>query len=923
MRKIIATLCLLPTLAAAQTPLRPDSAVLVGHLPNGLTYYVRHNELPKGTADFYIAQRVGAILEEDNQDGLAHFLEHMAFNGTRSYPGKGVIDCMERHGVQWGPNLNAYTDLDETVYYMSNVPVSIADSALLVLHDWSGFISLEDNEIEKERGVIREEWRTGDGASRRFYFKHLANTMPGTRYAVRDIIGDTAVINNFAHEALRDYYHKWYRPDLQGIVVVGDVDVADIAGRIERLWGDVAAPVGAAKREYFDVPLPAAPIASVVSDKEATTTYFDIQYRYKPLADAERNTEEQAGRDLLSELVQSVFNTRMRDLTLTGAPFSSAYMSDRSLTPTLNCVSFGCYAKTGETGAAYDLLLREMERLRRYGVNADELERAATNLLKAYDDAYDERLKTPTGQLARQCYNDFLSRDVTLDIGYERGLAHRFVPSLDVASANAFVGEVFGRVPVTQVSAMSDDGGVLDSASYCQRLRALPGLDVEPYAQQQVRSELLREPPKPGKVKRWKDEPIHGARIATLSNGLRVLLKPTTLSDNEVKLLAVSRGGYSTLPKELAASASLAPSFTTAMGLGDFSITELQRVLTGRTANVMPVIEAYRDMVVGESSKADVETLLQLVHLTFAPHREDAGAFDALLARYESQLSASSKDPDSVFGDSVQVLTADHNAYRPVICTSSELRSLVDRERVLRAYNARFTSARGFDFVLVGSFDLAVVTPLLERYIGSLPVGSRATEAVDRGLYAPQRRVERVFEWPMQTRKTSLYVQLSRRRPYTRQLQTAYYMLGRLLMTRYDETIREDLGGSYGVGVSGTLSREPNAQATLRIQLDTDPALVDTVRSILRGELDTIATAGPRLDDMEKIATTLIKKRTEQLQGNALWVSLLGDYALYGTDDTHYSEMVRSITPSLIRDLARELRDEAWRLEVRMTGVSQ
>lgn len=908
----------------ALTPIPQDTAVLVGRLDNGLTYIIRHNTLPRGVADFYIAQKVGAILEEDNQDGLAHFLEHMAFNGTQNFPGKALIDCLERVGVRFGENLNAYTSLDETVYNIANVPTetsAIVDSALLILHDWGGLLTLDGTEIDKERGVIREEWRTRASASRRLFFGHMAATMPGTRYAVRDVIGDTAVINNFSHKALRDYYHKWYRPDQQGIVVVGDVSPSDIEARIRRLWSDMPPRTDLAPRPYYDVPLPSKPLASVLTDPEATLTYFDIQYRYKPEPDSIRNSVQYYAVLLTSQLAQMVFNTRMQELAVGGAPFSQAYMSDRSLTPTLNCVSFGCYAKNGQTSAAFDLLLSEMERLRRFGVNTGELQRAATELLKSYDDAYNERLKTESDDYVQQYYTSFLGRDVISSIDTERELAHSFVPMLDVATVNKFITAAFqSSPPVAQVSAMAADTGVLTAEGYCERLTKAGELDVKPYEEHAVRTELCAAPKKSGKVKKWEEDAVYGARIATLSNGLRVWLKPTDLSDNEVKMVAVSRGGYSTLGAELAPSAGLSGLFASYMGLGDFSLPELQRALAGKTASVGASLSPYSEQLSGGCAKGDVETMLQLFHMSFAPRRSDAQAYEALMQRFESQLETSSKDPDSVFGDTVQVLAADHNAYNPVICTPAELRRDVDLQRILRSYNARFSTADGFEFALVGTFDIDSITPLLCKWIATLPVnGKRATVPVDRGLYAPQRQVASSFTWPMETKKTSCYRLYSGRAPYDRLEQIGWVVLGRLLDMRYLESVREDEGGSYGVSVNGGLSREPNAQWTLRVSFDTNPALYDKLRPIIDAEIERIATEGPLAADLEKIKTNLVKKRAEQLQGNAAWLNLISSRISYGDDDTHFNDTVAKVDAALVKRLAATAL-RGHRLEVVMTG---
>ena len=525
--RILCLACGLSTLAAAAaqplTPLAPDTAVLTGRLPNGLTYIIRHNELPKHTAEFYIAQKVGAILEEDDQDGLAHFLEHMAFNGTKNFPGKGIINFLERVGVRFGENINAFTSLDETVYNLSAVPTTdkaIVDSALLVLHDWSGFITLAGNEIDKERGVIREEWRTRASASRRMYFAHNANTMPGTRYAVRDVIGDTAVVNNFPYKAIRDYYHKWYRPDLQGIVVVGDVDPKYIEAKIKELWQDIPAQPDAAERTYFKVPISAEPVFSILRDNEATRTSVQIQYRYEPAPDSIRNSVQYATHDIMARLCATVFNNRMHDLVMQGAPFGYAAMFDTDITPTLNSVIFFFSAQNGKTAEATRIMIDEIEKLRRWGVNPGELQRAADDLIKSYDDAYENRGKVQSSDYVSDYYDAFLKNNTITSIDFDRELVRAFTPMMTPEIIKAYIDNVLTPAPVMLVSAMQEDQGIYDAESYKSMMDGARTKELTPYKDEKVDTRLVENEPKARKVKKWADDKVYGCRVATLANGV-------------------------------------------------------------------------------------------------------------------------------------------------------------------------------------------------------------------------------------------------------------------------------------------------------------------------------------------------------------------------------------------------------------------
>ena len=907
--------------AQSLTPLEPDPDVLVGRLPNGLTYVIRHNELPKGTAEFYIAQKVGAVLEEDDQDGLAHFLEHMAFNGTKNFPGKGIINFLERVGVRFGENVNAFTSLDETVYNLSAVPTTdpaIVDSALLTLHDWSGFISLEGSEIDKERGVIREEWRTRASASRRLYFAHLANTMPGTRYAVRDVIGDTAVINNFSYEALRAYYHKWYRPDLQGIVIVGDVDPKAIEGKIAAMWGDIPAAVNPAKRVYEDVALNGEPVFSILSDKENTRTTFQIQFRYKPEADSVRNTEEYVVRNVVSSLAAEAFNTRMADLAQQGAPFSYAIMGDTEYVPTLSMLVAVASAQNGKTAETIELVMDELERLRRFGITEGELQRAGENLVKQYDDAYENRNKVQSADYVTAYYNAFLNNDVITSAEYDRRLVHAIVPNVTVELVNRYLANVMKAAPVLQVSAIEGDAGLKGASEYRAMLEALPSKDLKPYEDKAVDTKLVDEEPVAKKVKKWADDKVYGSRIATLSNGVRVYLLPTKYEDNSIVLSGVAKGGYSTLSADYATSAALAGTITNKMGLGKFSNSDLRKALTGKTADYGTDIDIYTQAVEGESSKQDFETMLQLVYLSFGPQHVDTLAYQSLIAQYESVVANSSKNPNNIFRRRyVEVINGD-NPYKVRLSTVEDV-AKVDLGKVVEAKRALLSSARGFDFVIVGSFEIDSVMPAVCKWLGNLPVGKRSSMGwVDRETYNPQRDTTLVFSAPMTTEKVSFVRNYSHKHKFDRRDQVCLTVLSRCLDMRYLESVREEQGGTYGVGVSSGLSKEPCEQYQLYITFDTDPAAFDRLVPIIDQEIQSIADNGPRADDLDKVKKNLVKARVEDLQTNATWASLLRGLALRGIDDTKYTDIVNSITSADIQAWAKRIVSESHRATVIM-----
>lgn len=906
--------------AQSLTPLQPDTAVVVGRLSNGLTYVIRHNELPKNTAEFYIAQKVGAILEEDDQDGLAHFLEHMAFNGTKNFPDKGIINFLERVGVRFGENVNAFTSLDETVYNLSTVPTTdpaIVDSALLVLHDWSGFITLDGKEIDKERGVIREEWRTRASASRRMYFAHNANTMPGTRYAVRDVIGDTAVVNNFPYEAIRKYYHKWYRPDLQGIVVVGDIDPKYVEAKIKEMWQDIPAPVNPAERTYFKVPVSSEPVFSILRDKEATSTSLQVQFRYPSVPDSIRNSVEFHASQIVASLCGSIFNNRMHDLVMAGAPFSYAVMYDTELTPTLNTVLFAMSAQSGKTLEATRILYDEIEKLRRWGVNPGELERAVNDYIKMYDDAYENRNKVQNDEYVSEYYNAFLSNNVITPIEFDRSIVRTVAPAVTPEAIKAYIDRALAPAPVLLVSAMDSDNGVLDVDGYKKLAAETSAKELKPYADEVVDTRLVEVDPKAKKVKKWADDKVYGCRIATLANGIRVFLKPTTFADNEIYLKAISRGGYSTLASSEAISAGLSGGVIGQMGTGRFSNSELRKALTGKTADASTSIGCYTETVSGSSSKADFETMLQLVYLKFAAPHEDSAAYASYYGRMESYLANADKNPDRVFRRRLIDMMHDGNPYAVSLSSTDDLKKL-SLPSVIAAQKARFSSAKGFDFVIVGSFDIDSIMPSVCKWLGNLPMGKRKAQWVARDTYMPQRDVNVEFAVPMTTRKISNALIYSHKHAYSQRDAMSLVVLGRVLAMRYLESVREEQGGSYGVSVFGSLSKDPDEEYQLFIMFDTDPAAFDKLFPILESEIKKIADEGPRADDLDKVKKHLVKSHVEDLQKNDTWVDLISTYLLRGTNDNDYEERVNSISAADIQSWAKLILSEANKAIVTM-----
>lgn len=922
MKHLLLTLLAAVATAATAQPLRPDTAVRIGRLPNGLTYILRHNEYPAGRACFYIAQRVGAILETKEQDGLAHFLEHMAFNGTRNFPDKGIIDYLETVGVKFGESINAYTALDQTVYNLDNVPTTrdaIVDSALLVLHDWSGFITLADDEIDKERGVILEEWRTRNTAARRNYYRIQSVIMAGTPYADCNVIGDTAVIKNFPYKLLRDYYHKWYRPDLQGIIVVGDIDIDRVENKIQELWSDIPAPVDAAQRIYFSIPDNAEPIVTTAVDDEATSTQIVLEFRHNPLPPEVINSEQGYATAWAQQLIASVATSRFVDIaSKPTAPITAGGAYYAQETPTKDCMTFAVIAKTGRTAEAVTLLLDEVERLHRFGITTSELDRAKAKHIKAYQNAYDARAKRLSNSYVKEYYNAFLSDEVITSPEADLELVQRVVPPMTLDQLNTMATQLTQDNVLLYATGSTNDTGMPTVDALTAEYHAAATKPLTAYVDQTPDRPLVAHEPQPAKVKKIKKNALMGADEWTLSNGVHVLLLPTKLVDNEILFTAVSRGGMSLMDTSLQIAGRIVADVAAYSGRGDFSRTELNKVLAGRSASVSVSVGTYSEALNGKCATADAEVMLQLAYLSFGTMRRDTDAFAMVIDSYRTSLTDNRNNPKTAFRDTIRTVCADGNPYAPLL-DLGQLERITHRQ-VTDIYDARFANAADFTFLLVGDFDTDSIRPLVERWIGGLPTNKTRETAIDRHILYPRRIINKYFTRPMTTDKQSTYIIYTGDFTYTRNNDLTLRILSELLDMRYLDTVREEEGGSYGVSTWPSIGGYNNDEYTLNISFDTDPALFDKLLPIIERELRSIAEHGPDATDFAKVKENLIKSRAEQLQRNTTWKSLITTYLLKGVDKyTDFDAQVTAVTADDIRRCAQRILDDGNVITVSMS----
>lgn len=912
--------------AAQQSQVLPvDTNLRYGKLPNGLTYYIRHNEQPKDRADFYIAQRVGSMQEEDSQSGLAHFLEHMAFNGSANFPGKNMINYLETIGVRFGENLNAYTGFDETVYNISNVPTTrpgIVDSCLLILHDWSNAITLEGDEIDKERGVIHEEWRTRGNAQMRMLDQQLPAMFPGSKYANRLPIGKMDVVDNFKYDELRNYYKKWYRPDLQAVIVVGDIDPDRVESELKRIFADVPAPVDAAEREMYPVPDNTEPLVSIATDKEATNTILYIFYKHDVMPTERYATTDGFIRDYLRQVSSEMMNTRFNEIVQKAdPPFVYAMSEDGPflIAKTKDAWMAAALAKEGGIDQALAALVRETQRVKKYGFTPSEYERARTNVLKRYESLYKDRDKQKNGTYVSEYVNHFTDGGYIPGIETEYRLMEQLAPQIPVEAVNRFVQSLItDKNVVIGLTGPEKEGLAYPSPDeLLAAYRTAQQEEVTPYEDTVSNEPLLGELPAPGKIVSVKENPLFGHTELVLSNGIRVNLKKTDFKEDEILVTASSKGGSILFGEEDIPNIKAFNSVMDISGLGNFTAVELGKLLAGKKVSLSAGLGTDYEKVNGTVSPKDMETLFQLIYLAFTAPKQDPEAFSSFIGRMKAQLQSLEADPMVSFSDRVNKVVYDGNPRKSRL-KAADL-DKVDYDRVFEMYKEVFGNPSDFVFTFVGNIDTDSIKPYIEQYLASLPAGNPlpAPETVNLGLH--KGKAIDHFERPMETAKATTLNLYSGQMDYTLENRIAVTMLKQILDIVYVEKVREEESGTYGVQVGANIAAYPLGQTVVQMYFDTDPAKQEKLNGIVHAELERIAREGPREADFNKTKENMVKKHAERLQENGYWLNVIDDYYYYGTDaKTEYDATLQSMTPAKIQAFTDALLKQGNVVEVVM-----
>lgn len=916
---------------AQQGKIDNDNTIRKGILPNGMTYYIRHNAQTKGVADFYIAQKVGSILEEKRQRGLAHFLEHMAFNGTKHFPGNtlqpGIVAWCESVGIKFGANLNAYTSVDQTVYNISAAPVTregVIDSCLLILNDWSHELLLTDKEIDKERGVIEEEWRTRRSgmAMQRLSEQAMPVIYAGTKYSDCMPIGNIDIVRTFPYNDLRDYYSKWYRPDLQAIIVVGDINEDKIEEKIKKLFAKIPLPQNPAHRIYYPIGNNEKMILYTATDKEQPTVNFTLYMKRDVTPKQERNTIQNYADDYKTNILRMAINDRLEELSRTkNAPFISASVRSGNffMASTKDAFELSGVLKEGKAIEAIQLLVGEVERARANGITIDELKRGKAEMLSYAENDYNDRSNRRNGEFVEQCVQNFLEETPIIEPEKELEMVRKLDKTVTIDDVNELAKTIITNQNqvVTMFGPDKNSFKMPTNSSIENAILKAQKQHYTPYKTQNTLTErLITKLPKPGSIiseRTYK----YGYTEFTLSNGLKVYVRPTNFEPDEVNLKLFSLGGKNIYPDSEMPNLTYLMAGATIGGVAQYNDLTLEKMLAGKTATVTPFIDNDTRGMAGTSNVKDTKTLLELVYLYFTQPRKDPQAFKNLMEQQQEFLTNAHVNPMLAYNDTLHKVAYATNRMASM---DKEQLKRVNYNRIMHIYKELFANAANFKLILTGNININKLRPLLCQYIATLP-SNNAKETI--GTYEPKLvdgKKTYIFHKKQTTPTAITTIVIKGKMEYNNRNELLMDAIGQLLRIVYTEKVREDKGGTYSVQASGNLQHHPNDEALLRIAFQTDPQKYNSLIPIVYKELEKMATEGPSQQDLDKVKAYELKVYNQVLRMNNYWEYVLYTDLYNGIDvDTDFRYIVENMTCDDIRTTLRNLLNQNNCIEVTMT----
>lgn len=893
-------------------PINPD--MKIGKLENGLTYYILHNEEPKDRADFYIIYSVGAIQETDEQNGLAHFLEHMAFNGTKNFPGgnsepTSLVKTLERHAMAFGRNINAYTTYDRTVYHLDGAPVTdkpLIDTCLLVLHDWAHYISLEGDEIDNERGVISEEWRTRNNSSARMRKQWFPLIFGDTKYSTHDVIGSYEVINNFKHEEIRKFYYDWYRTDQQAVAVVGDIDVNEIEKKIKDIFSEIPAVENPKQKEEVVLPQNEEPLYVLATDKEETRPSIQIMMIEKS---GNARTAGDMRRTIIDQLYNSMLGQRIADKSIKGEPVMIAGSASKGgFLPGYEAYTIALAPKPGKDCEGLQMVYTEAVRAQRFGFLQSELDRTKLDLLNKLENEYKAKDKITNSKLISEIVEVFAYDKISMKIDDYYKIRKALIEEITLADVNK-VASGYPTFKNTKIILLGPPDWEAPAKEQILDVFAKVDNDrtIEPQQDAVIAEKLIDGEIVPGKVVKEKALPVFGAKQWTMSNGAKVIFANASYDKDNIALSGKSEGGKSLYPDDEVKKVELALMFAPSLGLGKMSGDEFDKFIKGKKAKASIGVDSYHETVSGESTIKDFETMMQILYLRFVEPKFD----EALLKNYSDRFATLFKmlnaQPAMAMSDSLTAIVSNYSKRTESV--KSEDFASVDIKDVEKYYRERVCDGSDFTFLIVGDIDEATAKTMSEKYIGSIPSTYRKEHWKNDHISLPQGRTDKKVYIPFETPKACVAMVYNQKMKVSQKSKLTMGVLANILRTRYITNIREKEGGTYGVSVKSETSTIPENDFTLAISFETAVEKAEYLKGLIEEEFDRIINDGVTEEEISNVVKNTLKEREQLKAKNAFVKSCVERYVFDGinmTDPKNYEDILNGITPSDIQKFAKK-----------------
>ena len=928
MKKIFSIIVVLTASACAlfaQNQLPNDPEVKKGKLENGMTYYIRHNDKPQGRAEFYLATNVGAIQETPDQDGLAHFLEHMCFNGTKNLPDKMLLEYLQKIGAEFGRNINASTGVEHTTYMLNNIPVTregIIDTCLLVMHDYSHFVTCDPVEIDKERGVIIEEKRTRNNASWRMHEKSLPYLYGDSKYATCTLIGSQENLETFKPESLTNFYHTWYRPDLQAVIVVGDIDVDQIEAKIKELFSDIPAVENPQPKVMPTIPGNETPRIGIITDPEASSTEIMMLWNGEATPKEMNSTDMGFFSDLVKSIISTIMSERLSDIaSKPDAPFISADFGIGSLCETCESVFGEISCRDSEGISAYKAYLTEIRKMQKYGFTAAETARAKEVILRRYEQAVEGAATRKNSEFIWSYINNFFENKPYMTPEAEYEVAKMFCANINEGLLNQIAPQIITPDNMVIIYKAPQKEGLThpSEADFLAAIAEVDASEIQANAEEAVNEPLLDPATLKGSAVKKEKATLHGATEWTLKNGVKVVVLPTEFKKDQVLIDLRMDGGLTLVETEDLPSFedNIIGLFTNNSGISKFPATTLRKMLSGKSVNVYPYVNAIRHGITGSSSPKDLETALQMLYLEFTDPRFDEDEYQTGISQIKAVLPNLKTKPDFIFQNTLTKTLYGENPRKVEL--NEETIAKASLQTIEKNYRRLFKDAAGATVFIVGNVDLAQLRPLVEKYIGSLPKGKKATSWKDNTPTFVKGKVVNEFSTAMQTPMETVLQVWSAYLPYSVRNEVMMDAASYILDMIYTDTLREEEGGTYGASAYIGVQKVPQERIVAQVYFTTNVEQVARLRELSVKGMESLASEGPTDEQLTRTVENFRKKMPESRISNNYWLNVLQGYYSAGIDrDTEYEAAIAEINAENIKAAVKALLDEGNFIEVVM-----